>query len=253
MKKILTILACCLAMATAIGQTVPDDSTSDYEARFNRLNRAYAKSPGDVDALYDMAMFYFDNTNPMRNLPMAMKYIQRAEQRHIELLENEKLGELTRLARKNITLFSIRQAKQSITDAAYNTLEMRTDMSRVELDTYLEAFGIDIELVRLLRQRRINQVYDEDLRKGTAQSYYHFIDIYPGTNEAEQMEERLAKLAPGLFDGMTTEAAVDSVAADFELSPPRRREAEKPPRLCHRNTPQHHSGLQRLPPPLPDQ
>lgn len=227
MKKILTLMVCCLAIATAIGQSEPADTTGGYEARFNRLNRAYAKSPNDVDALYDMSMFYFDNDNPMRNLPMAMKYIQRAETRHIELLENEKLGELTRLARKNITLISLRQAKQAITDAAYNTLEMRTDMSRVELDTYLDAFGIDIELVRLLRQRRINQVYDEDLRKGTAQSYYHFIDIYPGTNEAEQMEERLAKLAPGLFDGLTTEAAVDSVAAAYELSPSVRRAAEK--------------------------
>lgn len=228
MKKILTILVCFLTAAAAFCQVdAVDDSASDYESRFTRLNRAYAKAPNDVDALFDMAVFYFDNTNPMRNLPMAMKYIQRAETRHIELLENEKLGELTRLARKNITLFTIRQTKQAITDAAYNTLEMRTDMSRVELDTYLDAFGIDIELVRLLRQRRINQVYDEDLRKGTAQSYYHFIDIYPGTNEAEQMEERLSKLAPGLFDGMTTEAAVDSVAANYELSPSVRRAAEK--------------------------
>ena len=230
MKKILTILACCLMAVTSFGQIIEtddSDSTSDYEARFTRLNRAYAKAPNDVDALYDMAQFYFDNSNPMRNLPMAMKYIQRAETRQIELLENEKLGELTRLARKNITIFTIRQTKQAITDAAYNTLEMRTDMSRVELDTYLDAFGIDIELVRLLRQRRIDQVYDEDLRKGTAQSYYHFIDIYPGTNEAELMEERLSKLAPSLFDGMTTEAAVDSVAADFELSPSVRRAAER--------------------------
>ena len=228
MKKTLTILVCLLAAATGFCQVVDDiDTSSDYEARFTRLNRAYAKSPNSVDALYDMAMFYYDNTNPMQNLPMAMKYIQRAEARQIELLENEKLGELTRLARKNITIFTIRQAKQGITDAAYNTLEMRTDMSRVELDTYLDAFGIDIALVRLLRQRRINQVYDEDLRKGTAQSYYHFIDIYPGTNEAEQMEERLSKLAPGLFDGLTTEAAVDSVAAGYELSPSVRRSAEK--------------------------
>lgn len=227
MKKILTILVCGLMALTATAQSDIEDSLSDFEARFTRLNRAYAKSPNDVDALFNMAQFYFENSNPMRNLPMAMKYIQRAEVKHIELLENEKLGELTRLARKNITLLTIRQTKQAITDAAYNTLEMRTDMTRVELDTYLDAFGIDIELVRLLRQRRINQVYDEDLRKGTAQSYYHFIDIYPGTNEAEQMEERLSKLAPSLFDGVTTEAAVDSIAAGYELSPSVRRAAEK--------------------------
>ena len=216
----------CAAAAMAIAQN-SIDTLGNYEERFTRLNRAYAKEPDNVEALYNMAQFYFDNSNPMRNLPMAMKYIQRAEARHIVLLEEDRFGELTRLARKNITLSTLRQTKQAIVDAAYNTLEVRTDMSRVELDTYLDAFGIDIDLVRLLRQRRINQVYDEDLRKGTAESYYHFIDIYPGTNEAEQMEDRLSRLAPSLFEGVTSEAAADTIAARFPLSPSVARAASK--------------------------
>ena len=185
------IMMACVMASMTMAQVSPSDALGGYEERFTKLNKAYAKEPDNVENLYNMAMFYFDNSHPMRNLPMAMKYIQRTEAKHIELLENDKLGELTRLARKNITLTTIRQAKQAISDAAYNTLEVRTDMSRVELDTYLDAFGIDIELVRLLRQRRINQVYDEDMRKGTAEAYYHFIYNYPGTREAEQMEERL--------------------------------------------------------------
>lgn len=227
MKKLLMIFMTCALAYSAMAQVDPGDVLGDYEERFTRLNKAYAKEPDNVENLYNMALFYFDNSHPMRNLPMAMKYIQRAETKHIELLENNKLGELTRLARKNITLTTLRQIKQAISDAAYNTLEMRTDMSRVELDTYLDAFGIDIELVRLLRQRRINQVYDEDMRKGTAEAYYHFIFNYPGTREAEQMEERLARLAPGLFDGVTTEWQADTVAAAFELSPSVQRAAQK--------------------------
>ena len=120
-------MTCALA-AFGVAQVSPGDALGDYEDRFTKLNKAYAKE------------------HPMRNLPMAMKYIQRAEAKHIELLENDKLGELTRLARKNITLTTIRQTKQAISDAAYNTLELRTDMSRVELDTYLDAFGIDLKL-----------------------------------------------------------------------------------------------------------
>ena len=227
MKKLLMTVMGCLLLATAAAQVSPEDAIGDYQDRFTRLNKAYAKEPDNVENLFNMAQFYFDNSHPMRNLPMAMKYIQRAEARHIILLEEDRLGEVTRLARKNITLTTIRQTKQAISDAAYNTLEVRTDMSRVELDTYLDAFGIDIELVRLLRQRRINQVYDEDLRKATAESYYHFIDIYPGTREAEQMEERLARLAPGLFEGIGTEAGVDTVAVKYPLSPSVQRAAEK--------------------------
>ena len=221
------ILMTCAMAAISMAQVSPSDALIDYEERFTRLNKAYAKEPDNVENLYNMAMFYFDNSHPMRNLPMAMKYIQRAEAKHIELLENDKLGELTRLARKNITLTTLRQTKQAISDAAYNTLEVRTDMSRVELDTYLDAFGIDIELVRLLRQRRINQVYDEDLRKGTAEAYYHFIFNYPGTREAEQMEERLSHLAPGLFEGVSTESQADTIAVAYELSPSVQRAAAK--------------------------
>lgn len=217
----------CAVAAIAMAQVSPGDALIDYQERFTRLNKAYAKEPDNVENLYNMSMFYFDNSHPMRNLPMAMKYIQRAEAKHIELLEKDKYGELTRLARKNITLTSLRQAKQAISDAAYNTLEVRTDMSRVELDTYLDAFGIDIELVRLLRQRRINQVYEEDLHKGTAEAYYHFIYNYPGTKEAEQMEERLARLAPSLFEGIATEYQADTIAAAYELSPSVQRVAEK--------------------------
>lgn len=220
-------LLCGAAWISAAQVVAPDEASGDYKERFTRLNKAYAREPNNVEALYDIALFYFDNSHPMRNLPMAMKYIQRAEARHITLLEEDRLGELTRLARKNITLSTIRQTKQAITDAAYNTLEVRTDMTRVELDTYLDAFGIDIELVRLLRQRRINQVYDEDLHKGTAEAYYHFIDIYPGTNEAEQMEERLAKLAPSMFEGMTNEAQIDTIAEAYKLSPSVQRAAER--------------------------
>lgn len=221
------IMMTCVMASMAMAQVSPSDALGGYEERFTKLNKAYAKEPDNVENLYNMAMFYFDNSHPMRNLPMAMKYMQRTEAKHIELLENDKLGELTRLARKNITLTTIRQAKQAISDAAYNTLEVRTDMSRVELDTYLDAFGIDIELVRLLRQRRINQVYDEDMRKGTAEAYYHFIYNYPGTREAEQMEERLSRLAPGLFEGVTMEYQADTIAAAYELSPSVQRAAEK--------------------------
>lgn len=228
MKKIVAVALSLMALAyTAGAQIQPFGENADVEEHFAKLNKAYAKSPTDVEVLFDMAQFYFDNTHPMRNLPMAMRYIQRAEECHINLLEKNKLGELTRLARKNITLTTIRQTKQAICDAAYNTLEVRTDMSQTELDTYLDAFGINIELVRLLRQRRINQVYDDDLKKATPESYYHFIFNYPSTREAEQMEERLSRIAPTLFEGATSEEEVDDIASAYTMSPSVQRAAEK--------------------------
>lgn len=224
MKRSILLLTVLLIAAPLAAQSAPPDN---YQERFTRLNKAYSKSPNDVETLYNLSLFYFEHRNPMRNLPMAMKYIQRTESCHIKLIEDDKTGELGRLVRSGITLPSIRQAKQAIIDTAYKTIETRTDMSSVELDTYMDAFGIDIELVRLLRQRRINQVYDDDLRKGTPEAYYHFIDTYPGTDEAQQMENRLAKLAPGLYEGIVNEEGINAIAARYPLSPSVQRAAEK--------------------------
>lgn len=227
MKKLLLTLASCLLVLSATAQSSSADSLGDYEARFTKLHKAYAKSPNDVETLFNLAHFYFDNSNPMRNLPMAMKYIQSTEKQHIRLIEADKTGELTRLVRNGITLITIRQTKQSIIDEAYHVIEYRTDMTDAELNSYMDAFGIDMDLVRLLRQRRINQVYEECLRQATPESYYRFINNYPGTSEAEQMEERLARLAPGLFEGVTRETAIDSVATLYTLSPSVQRAANK--------------------------
>lgn len=214
MKKLLLVIGCCLAAVATTAQI----SLSDYEARFTMLNKAYAKSPDNVETLYNLSQFYFDNSHPMRNLPMAMKYIQRAEAYYTKLIEGDYIRDMARLMRNGITLATIRQTKQAIIDAAYNTIGARTDMTGVEIDAYLDAFGTDMKLVALLRQRRICQVYDEDLKKGTAESFYHFIDAYPGTSEAEQMEARLARLAPSLFENMTEESQADSLASQFPLS-----------------------------------
>ncbi|MBR3372408.1 MAG: hypothetical protein IKG75_00120 [Bacteroidaceae bacterium] len=215
MKRPLLIALFCLLAATAVAQT----SIDDYRARFTEVNRAYAQHPSDVEALYNMAVFYFDNSHPMRNLPVAMDYIRRAEAEHINLLENNKIKRLTQLGKIGIDLTSLRQLKQAIAEAAANTVKNRADMSAAEIDAYLEAFGDDKEVARQLRQRRLRQVYNEDLAAGTPEAYHHFIVTYPGTGEAEQMEERLRQLAPSLCAPLATDQALDSLAARYPQSP----------------------------------
>ena len=251
MKKLLFTLCLALAATASHAQMSLVDSLADYQGRFTKLNKAYAKDPDNVEALYNMAQFYFDNSHPMRNLPMAMKYAQQAEARQITLLEDNKDGEVARLGRKGITIFTIRQLKQAITDAAYNTLEVRTDLSAVELDSYMDAFGINMDMVRLLRQRRIGQVYNECVHAGTVQAYHHFIEVYPGTAEAERMEARIAALAPAMFEGVESEPAADSIAARFPLSPSVQRAALRQKsriayaEACKRNTEQAYKDFLR--------
>ena len=199
----------------------------DFDARFTQFHRAYALSPDDVEALSNLAMFYFDNSNPMRNLPLAMEYIQRAEERHVWLIENNKNSDLRRLLKSGITITTLRQQRQAIVTAAQNTVATRNDMPKEEIDRYLEVFGFDMAMVSRLQQFRIQCIYEEDLQAGTVESYYHYIKQYPGTHEAELMEERLAPLAQGLFAKVTSEKEADSLAARYPLSPSVQRASQK--------------------------
>lgn len=208
-----TALLCLLATA-AVAQVIPNG----YATRFGEVSQAYAKDPTSVEALYDMAQFYFDNSHPMRNLAVAMNYARRAEEQHVYLLENSKIRELTRLLRRGIDLTALRQLKQAIVDAARNAVTLRGDMSLAEIDAWLEVFPDDPELVRQLRRMRITQVYNEAVATGNPETWYRYMVMYPGTAGAADMEERLRGAAPQLFAGVETLAAADAVAARFPQS-----------------------------------
>lgn len=227
MKKLLLFLVCTLTVLAAATQEVVPAKVDDYEARFTKLNKAYAKTPDDVETLYGLALFYFDKANPMRNLPMAKNFIQRTEECHIKLIEDNRISKLTRLVHVGITLQTIRSTKQDIINAVHDAIEKRGDMNAAELDAYLEAFASEPDLVRMLRRHRISLVYSEDLRKATPESYYHFIETYPGTTESEQMENRLARVAPNLFVGLDSDSVIDAMAARYPNSPSVQRAAAK--------------------------
>ena len=219
MKKLLLTLGCCVATVVAVAQEHLSATEEDFDVRFTQLSKAFAQTPEDVEVLYNLSQFYFNNANPMRNLPLAMEYIMHGEKRLIWMIENDKNSDLRRLLRNNITINTVRQLKQSIHEAARNTVEARPDMPKEEIDSYLAAFSFDANIVSVLRQQRMDRIYEEDLSKGTAESYYHYIALYPGTRESEIMESRLSKLAPGLFRDVVSDAEAEAVAARFPLSP----------------------------------
>ena len=212
-SKLFATALCCLLTFSAAAQ-LPSS-----RERFTEVHRAYAKNPDDVEALLNMALYYFDNSTPMRNLPMAMKYISRAEEQHVYLLENNKIRKLTQLTKKGIDITLLRQTKQNILSAARNVIESRPTLTDVEIDAYLEVFGNDRQMSKILRQMRLQQIYADCLRQATPDAYYSYLTTYPGTVEADQMEELLRQSSSTLFDPCVTEGAVDSIAARYPLSP----------------------------------
>ncbi|MGX8712227.1 MAG: hypothetical protein ACSW8I_00900 [bacterium] len=218
MKKLSIIMGFCLLVMPMVAQQQTDPLV-DYRSRFTTLNMAYAQKPEKVDVLYNLALFYYDNSYPLRNLPKAMKFIQRAEECHVKLIQDNENRELARLVKLGITINTLRQTKETIDETARNAVKICDDMTEAELNAYLEVFGNDMEIVRLLRQRRVSLAYAASLKEGTVEAYHHFIEVYPKTDEAEQMEARIASLAPGLFEDTKTDVQVDSVVQKFPMSP----------------------------------
>lgn len=234
MRRPFAILTLALLFSSAAGVVAQSES---YAERFSRLSQSYAKRPTSVEALYDLAQFYFDNSHPMRNLPMAMDYARRAEAEHIYLLENNKIKELTKLVHKGIDLNSLRSLKQTIVMAARNTAKHRRDFSAAEWDAYMQTFADDAEIIRLLKQNRLQQLYSEALEEATPDAYYRFLVLYPGTTEAAKMEELLDQSAPQLFEEVESDADADAVVSRYPQSPAvKRRAAENKSQRAYRHT-----------------
>ena len=226
MKKITAIVAFTLAVLVgtlhdAAAQESPSVGIGD---RFSEVMRAYAKSPGNVDVLFDMAKLYSDTTLPTLNLPLAMTFANKAETNYLTLMRDNKHSELTRLLRLGILLTTVQHLKESLHNAALRAVKDGADTDLMELDDYLEVFADDAEIVGIVRQRRIRQVYEADMKAATPQSYYHIISMFPGTKEADQAEAKLSKLAASLFVG---DENIDSVAALYAASPSVARAAER--------------------------
>lgn len=217
MRKALATLALTVAVMTGAAQTPAD--TLSFEWRYRQVNNAYAQSPEAVDALFDMAMLYFDNSLPLRNLPLAMTFAKRAEFNYLTLMQNNRNSELTRLLRRGILLATVSQLKESVRDAAYNRLTLHDDLDVAELDAYLDVFADDPQIVDLARQHRIKKVYEAEMKKGTITAYYNIIETFPHTEEAMQAEAKMGKLAASLFEGIGEEDEIDSVAALYAASP----------------------------------
>lgn len=217
MKRALATLAFFLALFSAHAQRT---DTAGFDMRFGGIMNAYAKSPEAVDALFDMAMLYFDNSLPMRNLPLAMTFASKAVENYSALvMEDKNHRELTRLLRRGIVLSTLQHLKESVREAALNNVRLNDGLDLVELDAYLEVFADDAEIVGIVRQRRIGLVYDADMKEATPQSYYHIIASYPGTKEAARAEAMLGNAAASLFGNLDNEEAIDSVAALYPASP----------------------------------
>lgn len=206
-----------MAAVVAASPVQAQDAEVDYEARFTELHRAFACNPHDVETLYQLTLFYFDNSNPLRDLPTAFDYARLTEASHADLLLRDRVRDLVQLQRKGITLSSIRELRQAIASAAFEGVRLHNDLQMAEVDNYLNHFGDNAEMVKLLRTRRYKLVFDELLARGSVADCYSFMLTYPGTAEAGLLADRIGRQAAAAIAAAPSSKAVDSLV---DLFPP---------------------------------
>lgn len=221
-RLVVMAVVCLLA-----GAVRAQDADVSYDERFRTLARAHARDPQSVEALYNLTQFYFDNSHPMRSLPLAMQYARMTEDQHIDLLQRNRISDLAKLQRIGITLATIRELQQAIAEAALEAVRRRDDFSMSEIDAYLEWFGGNAELARMLRAKRYRLTFREVLAMGSADDCYDFMNTYQGTAEATQAEERLLQLSTPMIEQSETDGPIDSLRQRYPQSTLLRRAAER--------------------------
>lgn len=196
------------------------EPVDNYGSKLAELSRAYLREPQGVEPLYSLAMFYFDNSNPMRSLPLAMDFATRAEQSHIDLLQRNRVSDLVKLQRNSgITINVLHDLRVAISEAALSSVRTRDNMTMAEVDLYLATFGpTDAEIAKLLRARRYRLIADDVLSTGTADESYDFLNTYPGTEEAAAADQRLGDMVAGLLASSYRSQTADSLVRLYPKS-----------------------------------
>lgn len=214
MKKILFLVLCVVCFGSAMAQE------NEYQAQYSKLYKDYIKDPNEVVNLILMCDFYCDQQNPMRSLPLAMKYISSAESNYIAIIEdNSRYPEARRLVKRKITINTVRDKKANVINEAYAYITTSDDLSDAELDNYAKAFAEDVQILRSIEKRRIRAALNEAKRENTITSYSNFQAKYPGTNEAEEAEKCVMQLASTIFCNAHTEAEINKMAAPYKDNP----------------------------------
>ena len=189
-----------LFLSSVSAQSVLDKGADYYRSQYVKLYKAYLNDTGDVEVLVKLSRFYTDEHNPMFNIPLAKKYINRAEGKfHAMLKSGEKDNVLRRLINHGITVRSLSEESTKVTQMAVQRLETE-ELNVVEVDQYLECFQGDKQVLKLAGVQRVNAAYRSALRENTIDAYASFIKKYSGTDQALKAEKHIGVLVDSLFE-----------------------------------------------------
>ena len=217
MRFPLTLVLLLLASNLLIAQEQKDTNYAEYyRMQYARVYKAYAQNPDDVANLMAMAEFYSSTNNPMRNLPMAMRYVQKAEKNYVAMIDDrDRYKEVSRLIRNKITLAAVRQKKQSIIEETRVYVAGNNTLPESEINLFKEVFSSDAIIMREVERHRYMQAFDMARQANSLAGYYYFLKKHGGTSGAEYAEAEINKIMSQQFADITDVAVIDSMVAPY--------------------------------------
>lgn len=204
-------------LAFSFGAFAQDDTTrfEHYRKQYAKLHDNYLRSPDDVANIAALAYFYSEADNPMRNLPLAMDYIQVSETRYRAMIGDQKrYREVNRLIKRGFTIVGLRQRRQMIVDEARKYV--KNGVQPDETDAFMRAFSDDKLIIKELAQQRSVYSYNKAIELNTEKAYKEYLDNPNNTYNRSTIVENLKELLKGRINACTTEQGVDDILAEYD-------------------------------------
>lgn len=216
LKKLLPFVFVCL-MPMSLKAAADSDTNrfEHYKKQYTKLHDNYMLSPNDVANIAALAYFYSEADNPMRNLPLAMDYIQVSEIKYKELISDKnRYREVNKLIKKGFTIVELRKRRQMIVDEARKYV--KNGIGPDEADAFLHAFGNDKVIQKEISQQKSLYYYNNALELNTEKAYKDYLDNPLNTYDRETIIDKLKDLLKRKITVATTEKAVDEVVELYD-------------------------------------
>ncbi|MBO7542260.1 MAG: PD40 domain-containing protein [Bacteroidales bacterium] len=198
--------------------TFAQDDTSRFEhyrKQYAKLHDNYLRSPEDVANIAALAYFYSEPDNPMRNLSLAMDYIQVSETRYRAMIGDQKrYREVNRLIKRGFTIVGLRQRRQMIVDEARKYV--KNGVQPDETEAFMRAFPDDKLIIKELAQQRSVYSYNKAIELNTEKAYKEYLDNPSNTYNRSTIVENLKNLLKGRINACTSEQSIDEILAEYD-------------------------------------
>lgn len=213
--KTATLIAVIIAFVPDASAQADTSRFEHYRKQYSKLHDSYLRSPQDVGNIAALAYFYSEPDNPMRNLPLAMDYIQVSETRYRAMIgDRKRYRDVNRLINKGFTIVGLRQRRQMIIDEARKYV--KNGVHPDETEAFLQAFADDKVIARELQQQRSRYAYDNAVELNTEKAYKEYLDDAANTYNRSTVVEKLKNLLKQKVNAATTEYMVDEIVAGYD-------------------------------------